>query len=120
MKLWVDQSKEFGVEYYVVFDQNKIVALSVLQYNVIEGFELLGIVVSQKYRRKELGKSLIENALKVCKGLGFQSIKVAVFTDNKPMLLLLISLEFIPCEIKYKMRYDGGDVLYFTKKIEDK
>lgn len=115
---WFKHSKDDGIEYYAVFNkEHDIIAISVIKKNSVEGVEILGTVVSKNYRRQGLGGLLTEHVTGIAEAGGFKAIDVSVFTDNKPMLLLLIELDFVPANLRYHRRSDGCDLLQLRKYL---
>jgi ribosomal protein S18 acetylase RimI-like enzyme len=115
---WLRTHLENDIEYHVASNSDgQIVGISILKFNVVYGFELLGLVVHHSQRQKGLGRNLVEYLVSIARQQGFSSIEVSVFADNKPMLLLLIDLDFIPVRITAHARADGMDVVHLKKYI---
>ena len=74
VRSWLKQSDENGTEYYVVYDKCDIVAIMIIMYNTIDCFEVLSLVVDEKYRRLGLAASLLEKAEKLAKDKGFRAV----------------------------------------------
>ncbi len=117
---WLRTHLENDIEYHVASNSDgEITGISILKINVVYGFELLGLVVHSSQRQKGIGRNLVENAVSIARLQGFKSIDVSVFADNKPMLLLLIDLDFIPIHITAHARADGMDVVQLKKYIKN-
>lgn len=54
-----------------------------IRLNPVESFEILALVVDNKYRNLGVGCLLLETAINKAKERGFKSVEVAVFADNK-------------------------------------
>ena len=114
---WLEESGNSGVEYYTVWDQDEVVAILCIRYQPVETFEILSVVVDSGCRKRGLGGTLTETALKRAKELGFQAAEVRVFADNRDMLSLMIKNSFKPVKIEYHARYDGEDIVLLKKRI---
>lgn len=109
---------ETGGAYQVALDgDNNIVGIMVLSFNPIERFELLSLVVDDTFRCSGVGRKLVTSAINYGKEMGFKAIDVEAFVDNKPMLRLLVKMDFIPVRMTYHARYDGTDILQFKKYL---
>lgn len=111
----IKKAPEEKVEYHVAMSENRIMGISILKSDIIDGFEIEGIVVQDDHRLRGMGKSLIENAIKVGEEKNFKAVDVAVFADNKPMLILLIKMDFKPVRIINHARYDGEDLIQLKR-----
>ena len=117
VRSWLKQSDENGTEYYVVYDKCDIVAIMIIMYNTIDCFEVLSLVVDEKYRRLGLAASLLEKAEKLAKDKGFRAVTIKVFADNSRMLSLVIQKGYKPVKIEYRIRFDGEDMVCLQKYI---
>lgn len=107
-----------GVEYYVALSSDEeIVGISVFESDLIKGFQVIGIVVDNSYRFKGLGRALIDKGIYVAKKKGFEALDISVFADNKPMLILLLKMDFKPIRIENHVRFDGEDLIYLKKYL---
>jgi len=112
----IKKAPEEKVEYHVAMSgENRIIGISILKSDIIDGFEIEGIVVEDDHRLKGMGKSLIANAIKIGKEKNFKAVDVSVFADNKPMLILLIKMDFKPVRIINHARYDGEDLIQLKR-----
>ena len=106
------------VEYYVATSpDNKIIGLSTFENDLIKGFEVIGMVVDANYRDIGIGRALLTKGIEIARKKGFRTINISVFADNKPMLLLLIKMDFKPIKIEYHARFDGEDIIHLKKHI---
>lgn len=117
VKSWVHDLEEHSeIRYRVAVSVEHIVGISVLRQNVLSGFELLGLALHPDFKRQGIGTKLLADCI-TCSH-EYRSIDAVVFTDNKPMLILLIKHGFIPVKMKSELRYDGVDTMllkYYKK-----
>jgi len=106
------------VEYYkAISSDNKIIGISSFESDLVKGFQLIGIVVDTDYRHEGIGRALINKGIEVALEKGFKAIDISVFADNKPMLILLLKLDFKIVKIDYHARFDGEDLIYLKKYL---
>lgn len=106
------------VEYYTaISSNNKIIGISSFESDLIKGFQLIGIVVDTDYRYEGIGRALIDKGIEVAQEKGFKALDISVFSDNKPMLILLLKLDFKITKIDYHARFDGEDLIYLKKYL---
>ena len=55
------------------------------------------VAVSQNYRGKGLGKTLLTSAIQQAQLLGFEDIRIDTYPANQPMLTLINKLGFVYC-----------------------
>ena len=106
------------VEYYTaISSDNRIIGISSFESDLIKGFQLIGIVVDTEYRYEGIGRALIDKGIEVAQEKGFKALDISVFSDNKPMLILLLKLDFKITKIDYHARFDGEDLIYLKKYL---
>ncbi len=116
---WLIEARQSGVEYYVALEQaGNIVGITSIRFNPVESFEILALVVDNRYRNLGVGGLLLETAISKAKEKNFKSVEIAVFADNKNMLSLVIKKYFKPIKIAYRKRFDGEDIVYFKKYLK--
>jgi ribosomal protein S18 acetylase RimI-like enzyme len=116
---WFKTHVESGVDYYAALDPDgQITAMGVVKSSLPYGFELLGLAVRGDSRRQGVGRRLVEHILGVAQEAGYRAVDVSVFADNKPMLRLVIDLDFLPVNITHRARADGADVLHLKRYLE--
>lgn len=116
---WLIEARQSGVEYYVACEQaDNIVGITSVRFSPVESFEILALVVDNRYRNLGIGCLLLDTAINEATEKGFKSIEVAVFADNKNMLSIVIKNYFKPVKIEYRKRYDGEDIVYFKKYLK--
>jgi ribosomal protein S18 acetylase RimI-like enzyme len=116
---WLIEAGQSGVEYYVACEQaGNIAGITSVRFNPVESFEILALVVDNRYRNLGIGGLLLETTISKAKEKKFKSVEVAVFADNKNMLSLVIKNYFKPVKIEYRKRFDGEDIVYFKKYLE--
>jgi ribosomal protein S18 acetylase RimI-like enzyme len=119
LRNWITEARQSGVEYYIACEQDgNIIGITTIRFNPIESFEILALVVDNKYRNQGVGSLLLETAIGKAKEKSFKSVEVAVFADNKNMLSLIIKNYFKPVKIEYRKRFDGEDIVYFKKYLK--
>lgn len=111
---WLNRLNEKSeIRYRIAVYENRIVGISVIKENSLTGFELLGLAVHPEFKRKGIGTKLLNDCIECSDE--FKSIDAIVFTDNKPMLLLLIKNDFEPITMKNEFRYDGTNTLLLRR-----
>ncbi len=104
--LWVGALQEPAeIRYRIAVSTERIVGISVLRQHVLSGFELFGLAIHPEFKRQGIGARLVTDCI-TCSQT-YQSIDAVVFTDNRPMLILLLKHGFIPVDMKHELRYDG-------------
>lgn len=83
----------------------------VLSSSAEEGVEILGVVVDKKFRRLGIAQTFLEIARNEAKELGFASLSVKVFEDNKGMLSLLKKNGYAPYKTVLGARWDGENLV---------
>ena len=71
----------------------------------------------KNYRQKGIGKSLINKGVDMAREKGFKALDIAVFADNKAMLILLIKTDFKPIRIESHARFDGEDLVHLKRYL---
>ena len=73
-------------------------------------FAFIGNVVIEKNRRgRGLGKEIVKHMLEKAYGkFALPEVRISVFSDNTPALLLYSSLDFLPYEIEERTTPLGG------------
>lgn len=118
VQFWLAESYNTGVEYYTaISDNNDICAIACTRKLLAESFEIIALVVDDRWRRSGIGGLLIDTAIDVAKQSGFKAIQTAVFADNKNMLSLVIKKDFKANKIEYHTRWDGEDIIYFKRYL---
>lgn len=104
-------------EYLIAEDNTKIVGLCIIIRDVLDKFEVLGLVVDAGFRRKSIATQLLLTAESRARNHGFKSIHLKVFCDNRAMLINVIKLDYKPVGIEYRKRYDGEDIMSLVKYL---
>jgi ribosomal protein S18 acetylase RimI-like enzyme len=116
--MWFKTHRESGTNYYAALDpQEEIIGLGVTKADPVVGFELLGLVVRPDCRGQGVGRKLADYMVGVAQQAGFRAVNVAVFADNKPMLRLMIDLDFMPVRMMPRARADGADLVYLKRYL---
>jgi ribosomal protein S18 acetylase RimI-like enzyme len=116
---WFNTHVESGVNYYAALDPDgQIIGIGVVKSSLPYGFELLGLAVRRGFRRQGVGRQLVEHIMGVAQEAGYIAVDVSVFADNKPMLQLVIDLDFLPASITHRARADGADVVLLKKYLD--
>lgn len=119
IRSWFTHHLDMGGRYFVLTDMDETIAgISVIKASSVEGFEVFGFAVSPGFKGKGAGTLLLHHVLDVAKNEGYCAVRIGVFTDNKPMLALLIRHDFIPSDIKYHACDDGRDILYLKRYLD--
>ena len=102
-------------EYLVVKDNLEIIGLCIIIKDILDKFEILGLIVDKNYRRKNIATKLLLAAEKKAAEYGFKAVHLKVFCDNQAMLINVIKLGYKPIIIEHHKRYDGEDLLTLVK-----
>jgi ribosomal protein S18 acetylase RimI-like enzyme len=106
------------VAYYVVISSyGDIIGISAFECDLIKGFNIIEVVVDTEYRGFGVGSSLINKGIELAEEKGFKAVDINVFTDNKPMLILLLKMDFKIVKIDHHTRCDGEDLIYLKKYL---
>jgi len=106
------------VEYYVaITSDDDVIGISAFESDLIKGFNIIEVVVDSNYREYGVGSSLIIKGIEIAGKKGFKAIDINVFADNKPMLVLLLKMDFKIVRIEHHMRFDGEDLIYLKKYL---
>ena len=109
---------DMGIHYYAAGNKNKEkYGIAVVGANPVIGFEIIGLGVQADLKNKGIGTQLLKYVLKVAEDSDFMAVDTVVFADNIPMLRLLLSMGFIPVNMRHSIRADGGDSLRMRKSL---
>lgn len=109
---------EVGVHYYAATKSDKdICAIAVVGASTIDGFEIVGFGTHHECKRKGIGTRLLKYVLDIAASNDFKAVDTLTFADNIIMLRLLLSMSFIPVNMAYNRRADGGDLLHMRKQL---
>lgn len=104
---------------YGLFDNNKLIAWGCYRTqwkdeNVKEGvYEISSIVVNKNYRRKGLGKQILNRAIEdIKKGQNYKEIYLTVYPGNLSALLLYLNNGFVIYNYKKDVYGPGSDRVY--------
>ena len=115
---WLRSHREAGIDYFAAATpEEPIAGLCVVRADDLTGFEGMTLSVRPEHRRQGIGKTLLENALRVADGQLFRAVDVAVYADNRPMLMLALATGFIPYDIDPRRRADGGDLVRLRRHL---
>ncbi|WP_370257850.1 GNAT family N-acetyltransferase [Marinobacter nauticus] len=113
VQTWFEEHRHQGGRYFCALDErNSIVGVMVVKENPVTGFEIYGLGVLPERKGEGIGRMLVKHAAIIANADGFTDIKALVFTDNKVMLCLLISLGYTPISIDHHIRSDGADAVW--------
>lgn len=107
-------------ELTVVVEDNKIIGFANL-YNYESGKSAFigNVVVDKKHRGKGLGKEIVLYMLKVgYEKLDLPELRISVFSENTPAMLLYSGLGFVPYEIEERKDFDSKRVALVHMKME--
>lgn len=115
---WLEDHKDRGVRYFCAEDAAKqILGIAIMKASPTEGFEITGLGIRSDVKRRGVGRKLMEQAITCAQDLNYKAVDVAVFADNRAMLMLCLSLDFIPRDIDFNKRADGADILHLKKYL---
>ena len=116
---WFKHHLDMGVRYFVAVsdDGGEILAMSTIKIDLIEGFEIIGLGVRPKAKKRGIGSSLIAHAISLAQDLGFKAVDSGLVADNFKMMRILIQFEFMPVKINHNARADGVDLVYMRKYL---
>ncbi|NOY05367.1 MAG: GNAT family N-acetyltransferase [Chlorobi bacterium] len=113
-----------GALHFVAVDGEEVVGWCDITRLKWEGFThcgRLGMGVSKDYRRRGIGRKLMEAALRKAEEAGFERVELGVFISNAPAIKLYETLDFVVEGVLKKARkLDGAydDVLLMARFIE--
>ncbi|MBD3288441.1 GNAT family N-acetyltransferase [candidate division KSB1 bacterium] len=114
---WFTKHLQSGIRYFINEEKGVITGILIIKVDRSIGFELFAIGVRSEHRGNGIGRRLVEIAIELARKESFRAVDVRAFCDNKPMLKLLIDLDFIPARIDHHIRADGADVLHLKKYL---
>lgn len=116
---WIARAEADGVEYHCAVDPetSDIVGIVITRAEPAIGFEIIGIAVDPRHKRKGIGRRLVDDAVCRATRKGYAAVDVALYADNKAMLSLLVEADFKPVRMEYHKRYDGEDLVWMKKAI---
>ena len=118
VETWLQEADASGIEYHVALGEDGCIhAIMVVREHPVDAFEVLGIVVEEGYRRMNIGVRLLETALKRAKEKGYRAVSVAVFANNKNMLMLAVKQDFKPVKMEYHAKWDGEDIVHLKRYL---
>jgi len=115
---WRESFDPANKEYLIVKDGLNFVGLCIIIKDILDKFEILGLIVDPDYRRKNIASQCLLTAEKKALKYGFSAVHVKVFCDNVAMLTSVIKLGYKPINIEYHKRYDGEDLLSLVKYLQ--
>jgi ribosomal protein S18 acetylase RimI-like enzyme len=118
----VDQVRELfrtRKELTVAVNGNEIIGFANLYDYVPEKSAFIGnVVIDKRFRGKGVGKDIVSRMLKLCYNKhNLKEVRISVFTDNTPALLLYNSLGFIPYELEERENPQGNRVALLHLKL---
>lgn len=114
---WRESFDPVNKEYLIAKDGSNIVGLCIIIKDILDKFEVLGLIVDADYRRKNIATRCLVAAEKKAAKYGYRAVHLKVFCDNKAMLLNVIKLGYKPVNIEYHKRFDGEDLLSLVKYL---
>jgi ribosomal protein S18 acetylase RimI-like enzyme len=119
LRQWIARAEADGVEYRCAVDgeTDSIVGIAITRAEPAMGFEIIGVAVDPRCKRKGIGRRLIDEAVGRAAKKGYSAVDVALYADNKAMLSLLVGADFKPVRMEYHKRYDGEDLVWMKKAL---
>lgn len=115
---WLAGHKETGGHYFCAVDpDNHILGIAVIKISPVEGFEIYGFGVRPEFKRRGIGRRLMEYTIIHAAKLGFKAVNISVFADNTAMLTASLSMGFVPVGMAYNKRADGADVVHMKRYL---
>ncbi len=115
---WLESHKDQGGRFLCAVEENgRVIGICIAKIDPVEGFEIHGLGVRPGFKRRGIGRNLLERTIDLAAGLGFKSLDAAVFADNPAMLRLLLSLDFLPVGMDFRKRADGADILRLRRRL---
>jgi len=96
-----------GLEYIGYIQDDRLNGIAAIKSDRLQGFELFLLIIEQDQRQRGIGGKLVEACLNQARQAGYHSMDASVMADNKRMLRLLITYDFIPIQIIPHARADG-------------
>ncbi len=118
VSFWFSHHQEMGGRYFVTTDVNELITgIAVVKESPVEGFEISGFAVRPGFKNRGAGKQLLQYSVDAASDGGFHALHGGVFTNNKPMLSLLIRNDFIPTVINNHACDDGRDIMFLKRYL---
>jgi RimJ/RimL family protein N-acetyltransferase len=109
-------------ELTVVVDNHRIIGFAnIYNYKEKEYAFIGNVIIEEKHRGKGLGKDIVSHMLRQAFiKYGLPEIRISVFSENTPALLLYSGFGFIPYAIEERKNHEGRRVALVHMKIENK
>ena len=109
-------------ELTVVVGDHGIIGFANIYNHKEKEYAFIGnLIIEDKYRGKGLGKELTSYMLKQAFGkYELPEVRISVFSDNIPALLLYTDFGFLPYAIEERKNYEGRRVALIHMKIINK
>lgn len=115
---WLVNHKDHGGRFLCAVDADgRVLGISVVKIDPVEGFEIHGLGVRPGFKRQGIGRKLLERTIDLAAELDFKSLDTAVFADNPAMLRALLSMDFLPIGMTFHKRADGADILRMRRRL---
>ena len=116
LKQWENELRKKYVYAFACFKNYEIVGVCVFQ-KIFCNAELTYLSIHPTYKRKGLGKKLLEVLLKQCKGFAMEKILLEVSEKNLAALKFYHSFGFETIGIRKNFYKDGSNALLQEKKL---
>lgn len=117
---WIENHKDQGGKYFCALADNEIAGVSVVKINKDNTMEIFLLGIKPEFKKLGIATKLISYIIDYALHENFSEIQASVFTDNSKMLRILLLFGFIPVNISFKKRIDGGDFLHLKKYLSAK
>ena len=115
-KQWQNELEKDYVNAIAIYLDNSIVGVSVF-HKIYDELEIRYLSVHPSYKRRGLGKKLINNIIKECKNEKIKRIFLEVSSKNKQALSFYEYFGFKTINIRKKYYKDGSNALLKEKML---
>lgn len=120
VKNWLENHKDQGGKYFCALKDNEVTGISVVKINKDKTLEIFALGVKPEFKKQGTATKLISYITDYALDQNFSEIQASVFTDNSKMLRIFLLFGFIPVDISFNKRIDGGDFLHLKKYLSAK
>lgn len=112
---WINEFKKDNIKAFGFFKNKKMIGACIFEV-ILDEANLNYISVAIEFRKKGIGRSLVNAFINVCHSLKVKKIILEVSTNNNSALAFYESLGFINIGFRPNYYKDGSDALIKEKK----
>jgi len=114
---WFRHHQRERIDYYVMIEDERLLAAAVTKLIEAQRFQLLSLVVRRDLREHGLGRAMIEHVFDEAKKRGYAAVDIDTYADNRRMQRLLLSLDCRPIRMTPNVRLDGMDMVHLRRVL---